>query len=218
MGYLEKMLGNHEHVIIKGKRHLLFVILHMVPYVAGAIALWVAGGFALSRLDGTVRTVVSIGAFAISAYLIFNAAYKYLLWSREQYVITSERIIQIEGLARKRTFDSSLDQVNDIQMTQSIFGRIFNYGDIEIMTGSDVGVNQLWGITHPFEFKKAILDAKQQLRRAHFADANNVPSSATQANGTDAAHLLAALTDLRDSGVITREEYEQRRQTLLNPE
>jgi hypothetical protein len=102
---------------------------------------------------------------------------------------------------------------------------MFDYGSIEIITGSDRGINNLAGIKDPLSFKRALIDAKKGLERESRAFASAPVNSggayatnvATQQHDDtmDAARLLAALTELRDSGVITGDEYETRKRELL---
>lgn len=213
MGYLEKLLAEDEKVILKAHRHMLFVVLHMIPYALLTIVLFIAAWFAADRVDGSGRTILLIITIGGALLSVGVAVQKFLVWKREEYVITSLRILQIEGLVSKRVLDSSLEKVNDVQLRQSIFARIFGYGDLAIMTGSDHGVNDLWGIADPFEFKRVLLKAKLAVETRHAAGQF---AAAPAGDGMEAARLMAALTDLRDSGVITSEEYEHRRRQLLS--
>jgi hypothetical protein len=70
-------------------------------------------------------------------------------------------------------------------------------------------VNHLTGIANPFEFKRALLATRMEL--SGFANARR-PVTAV---GQDPVRLLAALTELRDSGMMTPEEYEERKAQLL---
>jgi uncharacterized membrane protein YdbT with pleckstrin-like domain len=212
MGYLDRLLADRETVILKAHRHMIFVILHMIPYVLLTIALWALAAFLATQTDETLRTVLLLVLLVGSLIPLGRALYKFLIWRREEYVVTNHRIIQVEGLLNKRTFDSSLEKVNDVQMKQSVFGRLFGFGDIEIITGSDIGVNKLWGIANPFEFKRALLEAKIAVEQPMYMRRS---SDQREEDGFEAARLLAALTDLRDSGVISAEEYELRRRQLL---
>ena len=62
-----------------------------------------------------------------------------LIWWNRQYIITSLRVIQISGVINKNLTDSSLEKVNDVKLSQSIVGRLFDYGNVEILTASEVG-------------------------------------------------------------------------------
>src|SRR5215213_3882500 len=87
----------------------------------------------------------------------------FLVWYNRQYVVTNRRVIQISGLFSKDVVDSSLEKVNDVKMNQTFFGRLFDYGDIEILTASEVGANVFKRIGDPVKFKTAMLNAKEQL-------------------------------------------------------
>ncbi|MDQ3548497.1 MAG: PH domain-containing protein [Chloroflexota bacterium] len=227
MSYLDDLLAQDEQVRLVAHRHILFLIVHTALYVLGALALWVLAFIAYNQLS-TGKTIVTLILLALSLIPISIAVYRFLNWKLEQYAVTTYRIIQVEGLVNKRTFDSSLEKVNDVQMTQGLFGRVFGYGNIDIITGSEVGVNHLYGIAEPFVFKRTLLEAKLDLsdddRPRRFVAAAAVAPAAPTAptpptpptpTGLESARLMSALVDLRDSGVISAAEYEERRNQLL---
>jgi hypothetical protein len=224
VSYLDDLLAKEERIVLIAHRHILFLILHTVLYLLGVLLLWVLAYFAYDRLD-TGRTPSTLVLLALSLIPLGIAVYRFMSWKLEQYAITSYRIIQVEGLINKRTFDSSLEKVNDVEMKQGIFGRLFGFGDIFIITGSDSGINHLYGIADPFVFKRTLQEVKLGLSdddrpRRFMAAPEPAPDPAPVArpatnSGTEAARLLAALVDLRDSGVISAAEYEERRNQLL---
>jgi hypothetical protein len=69
----------------------------------------------------------------------------------------------MEGVVNKRVIDSSLEKINDAVLTQSIFGRMFGFGDLEILTASETGISILRMLRQPDDFKRAMLDAKHDL-------------------------------------------------------
>ena len=66
-----------------------------------------------------------------------------LRWLNEEYVVTTRRVLQLEGVINKRLVDSSLEKINDAVLTQSLFGRIFGFGDLDILTASETGISRL---------------------------------------------------------------------------
>ena len=226
MSYLDQLLAEDEKVRLIAHRHILFLFVHTILYVLGAIALWVVAFIAYDRLS-TGQSVVTLILLALSLIPLSIAIYRFMSWKLEQYAVTTYRILQVEGIINKRTFDSSLEKVNDVQMTQGLGGRLFGYGDIDIITGSEAGINKLHGIAEPFVFKRTLLESKLDLgddsrARRFVASAEPAPGPAAQAApapstaaGAEPARLMAALVDLRDSGVISAAEYEERRDQLL---
>jgi len=52
-----------------------------------------------------------------------------------------------------------------VLLKQSLIGRLLNYGDIEILTASDVGINKFAKLRRPVDFKTSMLDAKEQMEQ-----------------------------------------------------
>lgn len=207
MSYLKNLLAEDERIQLVAHRHILFLVLNTTVYILGGLALWAAAVVAyrtLPRFEGIAMLVL----LAASLVPLGIAGFRFLNWRSEEYAVTNYRIVQVEGIHSKRTFDSALEKVNDVQMTQSVFGRIFGYGNIDIITGSEVGVNHLTGIADPFAFKRGLLESKMDL------DGFSEPRRMANIRD-DPSRLLAALAELRDSGVISDVEYSERKQQLL---
>jgi hypothetical protein len=115
--------------------------------------------------------------------------------------------MQISGIFNKSVIDSSLEKVNDIKMDQSALGRIFGYGNIEILTASELGVNLFKKIDNPIGFKSALINAKASLEQGApepIDDKSDIPS------------MISKLADLRTQGVLTEVEFQQKKSELLS--
>lgn len=134
----------------------------------------------------------------------------FLIWWNQQYIITNRRVIQISGVFNKSVTDSSLEKVNDVKMDQSTFGRLFNYGDVEILTASELGANMFERIGQPVRFKKAMLNAKEQLEHG---DPNR--PAAPISSRADIPAMIAQLDQLRQKGILTDGEFQQKKAELL---
>jgi uncharacterized membrane protein YdbT with pleckstrin-like domain len=130
-----------------------------------------------------------------------------LTWNNHQYVVTNRRVIQVAGIFNKNVVDSSLEKVNDVKMTQSFFGRLFDYGDVEILTASETGDNLFKRIGDPIKFKTAMLNAKEKLgyegTGTHAQRAESIPDQ------------IAELDGLRKQGNLTEEEFKAKKKELL---
>ena len=207
MSYLKSLLAEDERVRLVAHRHILFLVLNTVLYVLAGLTLWALAYVAFRTLP-RFEEIGMLVLLVASLIPLGIAGYRFLRWRSEEYVITNYRIVQVEGILSKRTFDSALEKVNDVRMTQSVFGRMFGYGNIDIITGSEIGVNHLTGIADPFAFKRGLLESKMDLDG--FADGRR-----GAVTGDSPSRLLAALAELRDSGVISDAEYSERKQQLL---
>jgi uncharacterized membrane protein YdbT with pleckstrin-like domain len=202
--YLESLLGEHEKVVLVSRQHwftlarsILFEIVSILIIFAAAIILAIS--FPLFAV-----LIVAIG-FIILLIPLATMTADILNWSHRQYIITNRRVMQIAGVFNKNVTDSSLEKVNDVKMEQSFFGRLFDFGDVEILTASELGVNLFKRIGNPVRFKTAMLNAKERLERgdesgAHLAD---IPG------------MIAKLDQLRQQGILTEEEFQRKKADLL---
>jgi uncharacterized membrane protein YdbT with pleckstrin-like domain len=214
VAYLDGLLARGETIVLRAHRHILFLLLRIMLYVAGAMLMWFLAYAAwrwIPRIGGWVMLVLLL----LSIVPLLIAGYRFYSWKVEEFAVTSYRIIQVDGIFTKQTFDSALEMVNDVVMRQTVFGRLFGYGDIEIITGSDIGVNSIRGIADPFAFKRALIDAKMQGNRRAVTEYRNDQRDPDDPRIGRSLQLLDSLQDLRDSGMITTEEYEVRRRQVL---
>ena len=193
MGYTEKLLAQGEMIVFETRRHwlamvptILIDVILVVAVIVLVVLLAVAGPMAFLAL---VLLVIPVGHFLV----------RWLVWRSEQYIITTQRVIDVQGIFSKHVSDSSLEKVNDIVLDQSFLGRILDYGDIRIITGSDIGADTFRRIAHPLEFKTKMLNQKGEVTLS----------------GEDVPAILARLDELRKAGTISEEEFEREKQELL---
>lgn len=199
--YLEGLLGENEQIILETHQHW-FVLFGKIFLELLLIALIIGGSLALS----TIYPATIYGLVLVIVPLIGMIS-DILVWRNKAYVVTNRRVIQIAGVFDKEVVDSSLEKVNDVKMSQSFFGRMFGYGDIEILTASELGVNLFHEIANPVEFKTSMLNAKEQLGYDELG-AGSRPSA-------DIPSLIARLDDLRKKGILSEVEFQKKKSELL---
>lgn len=213
MGYIDGLMGRNEQIIFITRQHWL-VLLWTALLDLFAVALIVVGAFFIADLSD------SLGFFRILAILavfpIVHFAIRYLNWHNTQYIVTNRRVMEIRGVINKRVSDSSLEKVNDVVLEQSILGRLLNYGTVEIITGSDIGVNFFKHMAQPVRFKTEMLNQKEGMAELDTfgTRAKRVLDEEAPASG-DIPELIAELDELRKKGVITEQEFDAKKADLL---
>jgi uncharacterized membrane protein YdbT with pleckstrin-like domain len=159
-GYLRKVLAKEERIILIVRQHPIFLFRHSFIWVAILIA--VVASVLIAMLNAPDKPQI---AYVLLFALVPGAViwWQYLGWSAHKYVVTNRRVLQVSGVLGKEVLDSLLDQLNDVKTDQSLFGRMFDYGDVEILTASDIQTNQFHNISHPLLFKRTLLDAKEAI-------------------------------------------------------
>ncbi len=213
MGYVQELLGENERIVLIRHRHWIVWRVALLVSLLMVAVIVVASVVAATVLPADITGVTRYLPFALLIVPIVWFLPTYVHWSAEQYIVTNRRIIQLEGVINKHTIDSSLDKINDVVLDQSFWGRILGYGDLEILTGSDIGLNKLRQIQDPLKFKKAMLDAKEALRQLG-AEPNVAP--AAHAPEQTLSESLLELADAHKEGLITDEEYKARRAAMID--
>jgi hypothetical protein len=164
MAYVDSMLASNEQITRRDHQHW-FVLVADARYgilaIVVAILLLVLRGVA--RTSGDLDRVIGFVVLALVIGGIAYTGWQILRWMNEEYVVTTRRVLQAEGVINKRVTDSSLEKINDAILTQSIFGRIFGFGDLDILTASEAGISRLRMLREADDFKRAMLDAKHEL-------------------------------------------------------
>jgi uncharacterized membrane protein YdbT with pleckstrin-like domain len=204
--YLKSLLGDNEKVLLVTHQHW-FVLLEQI-LVEIFISVLTVAIVTILLLTSPFMPGVWLGYFILIIPLV-SLLRDALVWSKHKYVVTNLRVIQVMGIFNKSVIDSSLEKVNDVKMVQSVLGRLFNFGDLEILTASELGVNRFTRIGEPIRFKTALLNAKIKLEG---------PLLATQPAASpalDVPGLISRLGDLHKAGLITDEEFQAKKAKLL---
>jgi len=205
--YLNKLMGDNEQILLVTHQHWSILVLEILSETVLAIALIVLITLMLILLP-VLGPLVALG-YLLLLFPLASLTRDVLIWTNRKFVITSRRVIQLSGVANKDVTDSSLEKVNDVKLDQSVWGRLLNYGDVEILTGSELGVNKFTKIADPVGFKTAMLNAKNKLDTPVYA----APAPVAAAPNVPA--LIAQLDGLRQHGVLTEAEFQAKKAQLL---
>jgi hypothetical protein len=200
--YLQGLLGETEEVLLETHQHW-FVLFGKI-----FLELLVIGLLLAAVMVGSVYYPLAIYGLVLLVIPAIGIMNDVLVWRNKAYVVTNRRVIQVAGVFNKDVVDSSLEKVNDVKMSQSFFGRLFGYGDIEILTASELGINLFHEINDPIGFKTAMLNAKERL-------GFDGDSGVAERTPSDIPALIARLDDLRKRGIISEVEFQRKKTELL---
>lgn len=115
----------------------------------GHISLWslwayILGGLVLLPLFGVGLIVWLAG---------------YVRYKTTELAITNKRVIVKLGFIRRQTIEINLGKVESVQVDQSLWGRMFNYGSL-IITGSGTSQAPIHAISDPMGFRRAFVEAQ----------------------------------------------------------
>jgi uncharacterized membrane protein YdbT with pleckstrin-like domain len=204
MKYVDRMLATDERVVRISHDH--WIVLLPAILVDVIISLAIVGlSIAAIALGPTVLPILALVLLFIP---LAHLAWRIWVWQSKRYIITSRRIIQISGMVNKRVSDTLLEKINDIVTEQSALGRLLGYGDVEIIAGSESGIDVFYRLADPVGFKRDILDQQP---------AGSAPAEDDDREDADSVpELIAELDELRKKGLLTDSEFEEKKRKLLD--
>jgi uncharacterized membrane protein YdbT with pleckstrin-like domain len=199
--YLEGLLGDNERILMETHQHW-FVLFNKIFLEIILIVIIIA-----ASLFAAAYYPIAIAGLALVLVPLLGMLKDITVWRNQAYIVTTRRVIQLSGVLSKDVVDSSLEKVNDVKMSQSFFGRMFGYGDVEILTASELGVNLFHQIANPVEFKTEMLNAKERLGLEEIG----IVAQAVE----DIPTMIEKLDVLRKRGVLSEVEFQQKKAELL---
>jgi hypothetical protein len=187
--FTESLLSSGETILLERRQHWL-VLIDRVKLALGAIVLAafifiIRGSFGNDGIGGTINGLLGWVVLALVIYVVVASIFEYIRWTNLVYLLTSRRVIQVNGVVNKQALDTSLEKINDAVLTESIFGRALGFGDLEILTSSEYGIAKMHMLVDAAGFKRAMADAKHDLELQ--VATGHIPSPPLRAGAGSAA-------------------------------
>ncbi len=87
----------------------------------------------------------------------------YIRIKSTELAVTTKRVIVKHGFIRRSTIEINLSKVESIQVTQSLLGRLFDFGTL-VIAGTGASHAPLEGIAEPLAFRKGFVEAQDSAR------------------------------------------------------
>jgi hypothetical protein len=191
MSYADGLLATGERITHREKQHPFVFIWGarwtILAVIVAILLFWLGGNLGTDGISGTIRMLLGWITLILFIGGLVVFAWTALRYVNQEYALTNRRVIQVEGVLNRKSTDSSLEKINDAVLSQSFFGRMFDFGDLTVLTASESGIDAMHMIRRPIEFKKAMLDAKREaeidIERAGWAPSPPIRDGAAPAPG-----------------------------------
>ena len=166
MSYADSLLSTGERIELRERQHWFILVWAgrwaIFAVIGALIVIALANGLDPDGISGTIRSLLSLIFVVLLVGGIASFVWEALRYRHQEYVITNRRVMQVGGVVNKHSTDSSLEKINDAALSQSLFGRMFGFGDLDVLTASESGIERFRMIQDPIGFKRAMLDAKHE--------------------------------------------------------
>ena len=112
----------------------------------------------LIKFSGTLRDLRWFIVLAMLLGLFVYLDVRYIIWRSVTYTITDQRILQRRGVLGKFTRSIGIARVQDVSTSQSVFGRLFDFGDVEIESAGKDGAEIFTYVPDPERFRNILFE------------------------------------------------------------
>ena len=105
-----------------------------------------------------------LGLIVGGSILLFAFGFGLLLWlvafiryKTTELSFTNRRVVAKIGLIGRQTIELNINKVESLQVSQGVFGRMFNYGTL-IIAGAGNPQAPISGISNPMGFRQAFME------------------------------------------------------------
>ena len=149
MKYIDKVIGQNEEIVHEARLHWIIFAAPALCFVIGAIAIraMLAEGSGPTSQAGVIGGVFLI----IGALILLRTIIDY--WTTE-IAVTTKRVVFKRGLIARDTVEISLNRVEGIDVKQSIWGRLLNFGTV-LVRGTGLGLQPMRRVADPLALRSA---------------------------------------------------------------
>ena len=204
---MRTQLKKEEKLLIIIRHHWLKLILPEFAWILLTVLLFVF-------IPAKIALIIALITVLYPLYLFFE-------WRNCIWAVTTMRVVDEAGFFSRYSKESPLDKINNVEYTQTLWGRMFGYGDVEIQTAAEMGDTTYTMIHFPKLLKDTITHAqeeykasqvKNQAQQLAFAIKESMPASQSNVSVSDEIDKLFVLMQ---KGAITHEEYIVQKNKLL---
>ncbi len=145
-------LRNNEEVVYLARRHWISLVIYTFPLVL-AIALVAYTKYQHSFED--VSILLFLFSLIFFVYKVFER--KFDIW-----VVTNYRVIDESGVFSHNFKESPLEKINNVNVSQSLIGRMLGFGNVEVQTAAEGGDTIIYEAETPKKLQEAILNVLQE--------------------------------------------------------
>ena len=157
MSYVKRTLGTKETELYSTGYHWLYwsgVMLLALPFILTTLAY-------VTAVFGKSPAILAL--LALTVVPLAYAAYDFIHGIALEVAVTTDRFVKKTGLISITSEEVSLDKIEEVNVDETIIGRIFGFGTVSVH-GTGTGKIFIRMVTDPIRLRREIQTAREQLR------------------------------------------------------
>ena len=154
-------LKEEENLIIEVRKHWIVLL---KPIVAIACILFILPNLNKYNPSGFKDILFKASLYGLAACILY-LVYVYLDRRYDIWAVTNQRVIDESGIITHRAKESPLEKINNIDIVQTLMGRLMGYGRVQIQTAATEGESWINFVEKPVALQDAIIRERENLRK-----------------------------------------------------
>jgi uncharacterized membrane protein YdbT with pleckstrin-like domain len=134
MSYVRHVIQPGEKILVDGRLSWVLFFPAILYLIVGLILIAVENAFWPSQ-------ILVFGTMAVFGILTLVSVFRaWFRWWTTEIAVTDKRIIFKTGFINRHTEEMNMDKVSSVDVDQSVWGRIFDFGTIRILGTGGAGL------------------------------------------------------------------------------
>lgn len=204
--YPRSQLNTGESVVLDLRPHWWY-------FAKPVVALLVAIAIGVAALAFDAPSGVDIVAGILILLALGWLGLTYVVWATTNFVVTTDRLISRTGVFTREGIEIPLERINTVFFRQNLWERFIRSGDLEIESASEQGSSKFSDIRRPLNVQNEIYRQMEGNENRKFDRVGQ--NLGGGAMGASIPEQIEKLDELRRNGVLTEEEFAQKKAELL---
>ena len=208
MAWPEDSLSEGEIIVTEFRQHWKLLIVPIGWFILALIAIGFTQWLFQGKFD--VASLAWAGTLAVIGAAIWFVVRPIVSWLTTRYVLTNERLITRRGLLAKSGIEIPLENITNVNFNQTAIERMLGAGDLLVESAGTTGQSDFHNIPRPDNFAALLYKVREE------RSVSMQGGTVVQAPDADPTEQLQRLKQLHNDGILTDEEYQAKRQKLVD--
>ncbi|MEO6317331.1 MAG: PH domain-containing protein [Acidimicrobiales bacterium] len=204
MPFSKKLLNEGEDIVLDLHPHWEYFLREGLALVA-ALALGIF--MLISSWEGVSLAVAGVLVLAALVWVGLT----YASWVTTHFVVTTDRLIYRHGVLSKHGIEIPLERVNTVFFSQTVVERMFGSGDLVIESAGEMGRQSFSNVRKPSAIQNEIYKQMEANENRKFDRIGARPAASASI-----PEQITQLDQLRQQGLLTQAEFDQKKKQLLD--
>jgi membrane protein YdbS with pleckstrin-like domain len=159
------------------------------------------------------ESVKVLAALVILGSLLW-AAVSYVRWASTHLVLTTDRLIYRSGVLTRTGIEIPLERINTVFFRQTLLERAIQSGDLVVESAGEMGRQNFSNMRRPLNVQNEIYKQMEDNENRKY-DRVGRSGGSGPGPGHSIPDQIAQLDELRQRGVLTDDEFQQKKADLL---